>query len=70
VFIPKLALGARRLHETGRSGWWQALQVIPLLGWIIVLIMLCQPAKVTASSSSGPVAPTSGQATPRYRWES
>jgi uncharacterized membrane protein YhaH (DUF805 family) len=69
LIVPALALGARRLHETGRSGWWQALQIIPLLGWIIVVVMLCQPAKVTASSSSsGPTAPTSG-ATPRYRWE-
>lgn len=23
VLIPSLAVGARRLHDTGRSGWWQ-----------------------------------------------
>jgi uncharacterized membrane protein YhaH (DUF805 family) len=45
AIIPTLALGARRLQETGRSGWWQALQIIPLIGIIIVLIMLARPAK-------------------------
>jgi uncharacterized membrane protein YhaH (DUF805 family) len=66
LIIPAFALGARRLHETGKSGWWQALQVIPILGWIILAIMLAQPANVTSSEPSA-----LGQATPRYRrWES
>ncbi len=25
LFVPSLAIGARRLHDTGRSGWWQLL---------------------------------------------
>jgi uncharacterized membrane protein YhaH (DUF805 family) len=48
VFIPKLAPGARRLHETGRSGWWQLLFFSPFIGTIIVLIMQAQPAKVAS----------------------
>jgi uncharacterized membrane protein YhaH (DUF805 family) len=44
----KLALGARRLHETGRSGWWQLLFFIAFVGIIIVLIMQAQPAKVAS----------------------
>lgn len=36
VLVPTLAVGARRLHDTGRSGWWQLLiftciGVIPLI---------------------------------------
>ena len=27
LFIPSLAVGARRLHDTNRSGWWQLLQL-------------------------------------------
>lgn len=37
VFIPGLAVTVRRLHDTGRSGWWFLISIIPFLG-IIVLI--------------------------------
>lgn len=38
LFIPAIAVGARRLHDTGRSGWWQLLAItiiglIPLYFW-------------------------------------
>lgn len=45
LLIPKIAIAARRLHETGHSGWWQLIQLIPILGWIILIIMLAQPAR-------------------------
>lgn len=38
VFIPGLAVSVRRLHDTGRSGWWLLLALIPILGWIVLLI--------------------------------
>lgn len=37
VFLPSLAVGTRRLHDTGRSGWWQLLFLIPLVGLIVLL---------------------------------
>lgn len=40
LFIPILAVGARRLHDTGRTGWWQLLWLLPVLGWIILLIFM------------------------------
>lgn len=40
--IPSLAIGARRLHDTGRSGWWQLLYIIPLIGLIIMIVFLVQ----------------------------
>ena len=40
--IPSLASGARRLHDTGRSGWWQLLYLIPLIGLIIMIVFLVQ----------------------------
>ncbi len=38
ILIPALAIGARRLHDTGKSGWWQLLMFIPIIGMIILFI--------------------------------
>jgi uncharacterized membrane protein YhaH (DUF805 family) len=38
IIIPSLSLCARRLHDTGRSGWWQLLVLIPYLGSLILLV--------------------------------
>jgi uncharacterized membrane protein YhaH (DUF805 family) len=38
TIIPYLSVGARRLHETHRAGWWQLLMFIPLLGIIILIV--------------------------------
>jgi uncharacterized membrane protein YhaH (DUF805 family) len=42
LFLPTLAVQVRRLHDTDRSGWWVLIGLIPLIGWIIILIFLCQ----------------------------
>ena len=38
VLLPGLAVGARRLHDTGRSGWWLLLLLVPVLGWIVLFV--------------------------------
>ena len=38
TLIPGLALGARRLHDTNRSGWLQLLLLIPLVGLILLIV--------------------------------
>jgi uncharacterized membrane protein YhaH (DUF805 family) len=43
TFIPSLAVGARRLHDTGKSGWWQLLWllgVIPFAGLIACIVLI------------------------------
>lgn len=42
TLLPSLAVGARRLHDTNRSGWLQLLWMIPLIGWIIMIVFLAQ----------------------------
>jgi uncharacterized membrane protein YhaH (DUF805 family) len=37
VAIPDLAVTARRFHDIGRSGWWQLLGFVPILGWVLVV---------------------------------
>ncbi len=36
--VPGIAVGTRRLHDSGKSGWWQLLLFIPLVGFIILVI--------------------------------
>jgi uncharacterized membrane protein YhaH (DUF805 family) len=45
IFIPSIAVGFRRLHDTGRSAWWFLLFLIPLIGFIVILIFLAQDSK-------------------------
>jgi uncharacterized membrane protein YhaH (DUF805 family) len=47
TLVPSLAVGARRLHDTDRSGWWQLLWIIPIIGWIVVIIFLAEEGKST-----------------------
>lgn len=42
VLLPSIAVMARRLHDTDRSGWWQLLMLIPLIGAIVVLFFCAQ----------------------------
>lgn len=39
-FIPTVAIAVRRLHDTGRSGWWQLIIVIPIIGFLVLLFFL------------------------------
>lgn len=42
LLIPSLAAGARRLHDTGRSGWWLLIGLVPLIGAIVLIVFLVQ----------------------------
>ena len=38
--VPLIAAAVRRLHDTGRSGWWYLISLIPLVGTIILIVFL------------------------------
>ncbi len=40
VFVPSITVGVRRLHDTGRSGWWLLIGLIPAIGTLIVLVLM------------------------------
>jgi uncharacterized membrane protein YhaH (DUF805 family) len=41
VLIPGIAVMVRRLHDVGRSGWFFWINLIPIIGWVWFLIVLC-----------------------------
>jgi uncharacterized membrane protein YhaH (DUF805 family) len=42
TIVPTIAVTARRLHDIDRSGWWQLLAFIPIIGWVILLVWFSQ----------------------------
>ncbi len=38
TLLPSLAVGARRLHDTDRSGWWLLIGFIPVIGLIVLIV--------------------------------
>lgn len=38
LLLPLLAVGARRLHDSNHSGWWQLLALIPVAGWLVLAV--------------------------------
>lgn len=41
VLIPSFAVFCRRMHDTGRSGWWWLIGLIPFVGIIVLLVFCC-----------------------------
>ena len=41
LFIPPLAVGVRRLHDVGKSGWMYLIALIPIVGWIWLIVLFC-----------------------------
>ncbi|MBD5329024.1 MAG: DUF805 domain-containing protein [Bacteroides sp.] len=54
VLLPSFGLLFRRLHDTGRSGWNWCWSFLPVVGWIILLVYLCQDSQMQ-DNQYGPV---------------
>ncbi len=53
TLVPNLAVGARRLHDGGRTGWWWLIALIPMLGFIVLLIFFI-PKGTEGDNQYGP----------------
>ncbi len=42
LLLPVLAVSVRRIHDTGRSGWWLLIALIPVIGLIVLLVFTLQ----------------------------
>ena len=45
VLVPGFAVGTRRLHDIDKSGWFQLLNLAPLIGWAILAFWAAQPSR-------------------------
>ena len=41
ILVPQIAVAVRRLHDIGRSGWFYLIGLIPLIGWIFMIVWFC-----------------------------
>ena len=41
LLLPSLAVSVRRLHDTGRTGWWCFIALVPLVGAVVLLVFDC-----------------------------
>ncbi|GHA51883.1 DUF805 domain-containing protein [Photobacterium aphoticum] len=49
VLLPSLAVATRRLHDTGRTGWWLLIGLIPLIGFLVLVYFFVQPTEPEAN---------------------
>jgi uncharacterized membrane protein YhaH (DUF805 family) len=49
VLLPQIAVGVRRLHDSGRSGWFLLLGLIPFVGELILIFFMVQPSQPEAN---------------------
>jgi uncharacterized membrane protein YhaH (DUF805 family) len=50
LLLPSLAVGVRRLHDIGKSGWFMLIWLIPLIGWILMIYWAVQPGQPEANA--------------------
>jgi uncharacterized membrane protein YhaH (DUF805 family) len=54
--VPGLAVSVRRLHDTDRSGWWILICLVPLIGWIWLIVLYCYAGTPGANRFGAPHA--------------
>jgi uncharacterized membrane protein YhaH (DUF805 family) len=45
ILLPSIGVLIRRLHDTGRSGWWALIMFVPLIGLLVMLVFLVQDSE-------------------------
>ena len=62
LLLPSLSVAARRLHDIGKSGWWQLI-ALTVIGVFVLIYWYCQPGKPESNQwGAGPGGATGGPA--------
>ncbi len=43
LWVASITLAVRRLHDSGHTGWWWWIGLVPLVGWIVLLVFYITP---------------------------
>lgn len=54
VLLPSLGVEIRRLHDVDKSGWWILIGLVPIIGAIWLLVLLCLQGTPTANRFGPP----------------
>ena len=54
LLLPSLGLAVRRLHDIDKSGWWILISLIPIIGWILLIVWYCKDSQMEPNQY-GPV---------------
>lgn len=50
TFLPSIAVAVRRLHDTGRRGWWLLVGFVPIVGGVVLLYFLSRDSQDGSNS--------------------
>ncbi len=53
TLVPTIAVTIRRLHDSGKSGWWYLIALVPLVGAIVLLVFCCLDSE-SGTNNYGP----------------
>jgi uncharacterized membrane protein YhaH (DUF805 family) len=52
--LPSISVSIRRLHDSNCTGWWILIGLIPLIGWIVLLVFYLQGTDQTENRYGRP----------------
>jgi uncharacterized membrane protein YhaH (DUF805 family) len=63
LLLPSLSVSIRRLHDTDRTGWWLLIYLIPVIGFIVLLVFFLTDSDTGPNRyGPGPDTPQAGAA--------
>lgn len=66
IWLPGLSVTIRRLHDTNRSGAWYFIQLVPVIGAIWFLVLMCLPGTHGTNRFGDDSAPDRKRAVPAH----
>ena len=66
VLLPSLGVAIRRLHDTNRSGWWILIGLVPIIGWIVLIVFYASRGSESENSYGGLPPSEPGQTAAAY----